>query len=121
VKHYAKLDLDVSEFVAALMRVPGYSAAAVAAGGLAGVYGLRPGEPILRPQFAYWFSKPEGATYRDLDASLATVLEQSRGALWIRQMALGPAPELCLQVASTASLPDGLQSQVIQLRPIWPE
>jgi hypothetical protein len=96
-------------------------AAAVAAGGNAGVYGLRRGTALRRPQYAQWFGKPEGVSYRDFFAQLEPVVDRAGGALWMRQMTLGPAREFCLHTSQPASLPAGLGALVMPLRPTWPD
>jgi hypothetical protein len=95
-------------------------AAAVAAGGTAGVYGLKLGTVPPRPQYAHWFAKPEGMAYREVFDQLAPVVDRVQGALWMRQMVLGPAREFCLHAAESVSLPAGIEALVIPLRPIWP-
>ena len=59
--------------------------------------------------------------YRDLSAQLAPVVEQVNGALWMRQMVLGPAREFCLHAGEPVSMLAGLSPLVIPLRPTWPE
>jgi hypothetical protein len=95
-------------------------AAAVAAGGVAGVYGLRLGTALRQPQYAHWFGKPEGMPYRELFAQLAPVIDRVEGALWMRQMVLGPAREFCLHTTRPVSMQEDLGALVIPLRRIWP-
>src|SRR6185436_6036574 len=45
---------------------PHDSVAALAANGIAGLYGLRAGVPLAVPDFASWFAKPEGMSYSAL-------------------------------------------------------
>lgn len=80
------------------------AAAALAAGGTAGLYTLRGGETLTAPARAYWFSKPEGMTYAQLDARLEDLV--ARGAcVWMRYMVLGPAREFCLWGPAGLKLP----------------
>ena len=100
---------------------PHDAAASVAAGGAGGVYGLRGGTALRRPHYAHWFGKPDGMPYRELFAQLAPVVDRVEGALWMRQMVLGPAREFCLHAEVSVSLLATLGALVIPLRPIWPE
>jgi len=100
---------------------PHDAAAAVAAGGAGGLYALRQGDAQREPRCAHWFGKPAGLPYRDLFALVAPVVEQARGALWMRQLVLGPALEFCLQAAAPAPVPAALRALVLPLRPAWPE
>jgi hypothetical protein len=95
-------------------------AAAVAAGGTAGVYGLKRGTVLRRPQYGHWFAKPEGMPYRELFDQLAPVVDRVDGALWMRQMVLGPTTEFCLHAAERVSLPAGIEALIIPLRQMWP-
>lgn len=99
---------------------PHDAAASVAAGGTAGVYGLKLGTVLRRPQYAHWFAKPEGMSYRELFDQLAPLVGRVQGALWMRQMVLGPAREFCLHTAEPVSPLAGLEALVISLRPTWP-
>ena len=97
-------------------------AASVAAGGVAGVYGLKVGTaPHARLHYAHWFGKPEGMSYRELFARLSPVVDRVDGALWMRQMVLGPAREFCLHAAVRVSELADFEALVIPVRPIWPE
>ena len=97
------------------------AAAAVAGGGAGGLYRLKRGSVMRRPAVAHWFSKPEGMAYRELFDRLAPIVDESRGALWMRQMVLGPAREFCLHAASTVTLADPIEPLVLSLRTVWPE
>jgi hypothetical protein len=99
---------------------PHDAAAAVAADGAAGVYGLRRGTALRQPQYAHWFSKPEGMSYGELFAQLAPVVDGVAGALWMRQMVLGPAREFCLHATRPVSLPGNVNALVIPLQRVWP-
>ncbi len=99
---------------------PHDAAAAPVAGGAGGVYGLRAGTGLRAPQFAHWFSKPAGMSYRELFARLAPVVERAQAALWMRQMVLGPAREFCLHAASPMPLPAPFDALGLPLRGVWP-
>ncbi len=97
------------------------AAAAVAAGGSGGLYGLRLGSVSAIPRYAHWFSKPNNVEYQRLFAELAPIVKRARGRLWMRQMVLGPAREFCLHAAETVTLPAAFGTLVLPLRPVWPE
>jgi hypothetical protein len=99
---------------------PHDAAAAAVADGAAGVYGLRAGTALRAPQYAHWFGKPPGMTYRELFAQLTPVVERAQAALWMRQMVLGPAREFCLHAASPESLPAPFEALVVPLRLVFP-
>ena len=58
--------------------------------------------------------------YGEFFARVAPEVEQAQGALWMRQMVLGPAREFCLHAAAPASLPAVFGALVIPLRQAWP-
>ncbi|MEX0894077.1 MAG: hypothetical protein WEB88_18045, partial [Gemmatimonadota bacterium] len=84
------------------------AAAALAEGGAGGLYALRAGEPTVRPTQANWFTKPAGMAHSALIEDLGPLVERHGGALWMRQLVLGPAPEFCLQATSPIRLPAAL-------------
>ncbi|HKG93687.1 MAG TPA: hypothetical protein VKA84_17400 [Gemmatimonadaceae bacterium] len=111
--------------VTASRQAPHDAAAALAAGGTAGLYRARLGEvasaaaAAAAPRSAQWFDKPDGVRYPELFAAMAPVVARARGTLWIRQMALGPAAEFCLQAEAPAELPLGIAARPLALRPVW--
>jgi hypothetical protein len=121
VKDFGALGLLNEAAVSASRMVPHNAAAAVAAGGAGGLYGLQCGSTSHHPRFAQWFGKPDGMSYKDLFAQIEPVVDQVQGVLWMRQMVLGPAPEFCLQAATPATLPAMFSALVIPLRQAWPE
>jgi hypothetical protein len=100
---------------------PHHAAAEAAAGGTAGLYALRLGEPLLPPRHACWLSKPPGMSYDRLFTELTPVVEKAGGALWMRQMTLGPAREFSLHAASAADVPAAFDPIVVSIRRLWPE
>lgn len=73
------------------------AAAARSAWGTAGLYRLRRGAPVdADVSYACWLAKPPGVRYPEFFEALAPVCEATGGALWGRQMTLGPTPEFCL-------------------------
>lgn len=107
--------------VSASRMMPHNAAAAAAAGGVGGLYGLQRGAVLRHPGYAQWFGKPDGMSYNDLFAQLAPVVDQVQGALWMRQMVLGPAREFCLHAATPVSLPAMFRDLVVPLRRAWPQ
>lgn len=61
-------------------------------------------------RLAAWISPPWGGTLEPLEELLGDGLNAVGGTLWRRELALGPAPELCLLAGE---LPDGLRPQRI--------
>lgn len=121
VRDFGALGLLNEAAVSSSRAQPHEAAASVAAGGTAGVYGLRFGTALRRPRYAYWFGKPEGMAYRELFDRLAPVVDRANGALWMRQMTLGPAREFCLHGREAVPLLAGVEALVIPLRPTWPD
>ena len=100
---------------------PHQAAAAAAEGGTAGVYGLRLGAALLPPRHAVWLSKPQGMRYAEMLVELKPLVEKSRGALWMRQMTLGPAREFSLHMATAVEVPRVFSPLVVPVRRVWPE
>jgi hypothetical protein len=121
VQDFGALGLLNEAAVSSSRAQPHDAAASVAAGGAGGLYGLRLGTALRWPRYAHWFSKPEGMPYRELFTQLAPVVDRLEGALWMRQMVLGPAREFCLHAAVPVPLPADLEAIVIPLRQTWPE
>ena len=94
-------------------------AAALVAGGTGGLYQLRLGTPVPAPRFAHWFGKPSGTRYADFFATLEPLVARCRGALWVRQLTMGPAREFCLHAAERVALPAAVEALVLPLRPVW--
>jgi hypothetical protein len=96
------------------------AAAAAAEGGTAELYSLRRGSVgDTIPSRAAWFSKPAGMSHDQLFSALEPLLHPVSGALWCRQMVLGPTPEFCLQSSAPVTLPEAFMPLVLELRPIW--
>jgi hypothetical protein len=106
--------------VTASRRRPHDAAATAAAGGAAGLYRLRLGRPARVPRHASWFAKPPGLSYDQLWQVVTPIVEGSPGALWMRQMVLGPATEFCLHTAAPVELPSGIAALTLELRTVWP-
>jgi hypothetical protein len=99
----AGLDVLNHAAVSGMRQLPHDRIAALAADGIAGLYGLRQGRPI-EPAIAYWLSKPAGASYAEFESSLAPLVADGC-CLWGRRMTLGPTPEFCLQAPGPRELP----------------
>ncbi|HEY7637013.1 MAG TPA: hypothetical protein VH763_15795 [Gemmatimonadales bacterium] len=97
------------------------AAASAAESGTAGLYRLRRGSAgDAVPAHAAWFGKSAGMSYDQLFSTLQRLLPSAAGALWCRQMVLGPTPEFCLQSAVPVTLPPPFAPLVLELRPVWP-
>jgi hypothetical protein len=106
--------------VSASRHGPHDAAAALAAGGTAGLYSARLGATDDPPKVVSWFAKPAGMRYPDLFATLAPVVREGKAALWGRQMTLGPAQEFCVHSSAPMLLPTPLAATVIECRRVWP-
>ena len=93
--------------------------AAGTAGGSAGLYRIRLGELVRAPRFTAWFAKPDGWSYAELYERLSPTLARG-GALWQRQMALGPG-EFCLHSSEPAEFPAGIDASSVALRSVFPK
>jgi len=120
VKDFGALGALNEGAVSGTMSDPHNAAAAVAEGGTASIYLLRRGDVMIDPGYAHWFDKPSGMTYAELAALLDPVVDREEAALWMRQLALGPARELCLHARKKVSLPSPFEAIVLPLRLIWP-
>lgn len=116
----ADLDRLNDAAVSGARQAPHDSAAAGTAGGTAGLYRLRHGEPLPRPAAAYWFAKPPALTYAVLDELVRPLMQRTGGALWTRQMTLGPALEFCLHTAALCELPPELAALAVPVRTVFP-
>ena len=115
----AALDSLNAAAVSASRQAPHDAAAALAAGGIAGLYTLRAGVALTAPAHATWFAKPEGMSYAQLDVALREVVAQG-ACLWMRYMVLGPTPEFCVHSGRAIELPAPFSGTVIELRSVWP-
>lgn len=102
--------------VTATRQAPHDAAAAPAVGGTAGLYRLRLGELERGPSVAHWFAKPPGMPYPQFLASMEGAADVARGALFIRQMVLGPTPECVLLAPVAAPLPPMIDALTLALR-----
>lgn len=105
--------------VSAALQAPHNAAAALAAGGAAGLYSLRGGAALPAPTHATWFAKPAGMTYPQLDAALRELVRDG-ACLWMRYMVLGPTPEFCLHSGAELELPGPFTGLRLKLRTVWP-
>jgi hypothetical protein len=106
--------------VSAARQGPHDEAAAAAAGGTAGLYRLRLGAPLPAPRYAQWFGKPDSMSYPELYELVRDAVQAGGGALWGRQMTLGPAREFCLHTSQPIAVPASLDVLPIELRGVWP-
>jgi hypothetical protein len=119
VEGTAALDPLNQAAVTAGRQPPHDAAAAAAQGGTAGLYRLRAGGATVH-RTAAWFAKPGGMSYGELYATLEPLVHRTDGALWGRQMVLGPSPEFCLHTPEPVGLPAPFMAQVVSRSPIWP-
>ena len=121
VRDSAALDALDEGAMSAGRRMPHDAAAAVAAGGTAGLYKARLGEPTTAPRFASWFTKPAGLSYEQLFTIIRPLVgTKNGGALWVRKMVLGPTPEMCLQTSEPVTLPAEFAPITLELRQVYP-
>jgi hypothetical protein len=118
VRDFAALG-PLNEAAVTAARAAHDAAAAVAAGGAGGLYRLRSGDALREPRFGHWFGKPGGMPYAEFFGALAPRVAECRGALWQRQLTLGPATEFCLHAAERVPLPGGITALVLPLRGAW--
>jgi hypothetical protein len=119
IRGFGELDALNQAAITASRQLPHDAAAAAAAGGVAGIYRARGGTPGQTPRLAYWFAKPAGMSYRELDDVMRPYTEAG-GVLWMRQMTLGPAREFCLQTGAPCTLPSSIDVLTLSFRHIWP-
>jgi len=115
----ADLDPLNEAAISAARQAPHDAAAALAVGGTAGLYRLRLGTPVEDAAIATWFAKPDGWSYTRLFETLQPLVDGAGGALWGRQMTLGPAREFCLDSATPVALPPGIAALVIERRRVF--
>ena len=99
----AGLDVLNDAAITQARQIPHDRIAALAADGIAGLYGLRLGV-LIEPAVAYWLSKPAGMSYAAFETSLAPLVADGC-CLWGRRMTLGPTPEFCLHTPGERRLP----------------
>jgi hypothetical protein len=120
VENSAALDPLNDGAVSGACEEPHNRVAREAADGTAGLYRLRYGTMRLRDaRSATWFSKPSSLSYRDLYDSMQLVVDENGGALWGRQMTLGPTTEFCLVSRTAVKLPTGIKGQQLDLEIVW--
>lgn len=120
VRDMASLALLNEAAVSGPRKPPHDAVARLAAGGIAGLYELKFGALLEPPKTATWFGKPSGMAYAALFALLEPVVTAAQGALWMRQMTLGPTQEFCLHSAAPVELPSIIAASVLSLEPVWP-
>ena len=120
VDDFASLGRLNEAAVSASRSAPHDRAAAHAAGGTAGLFGLRLGHATRSPTLATWFAKPASMPYPTFFATIGAEFESFDGGLWMRQMTLGPGTEFCLLGADHVAPSGMLHIRRIKLRPVWP-
>ncbi len=89
VEGWAALGELSARAVDARRRLPHDEVAAMAGEGWGGVYGLVRGDPAPPAGSARWLDKPRGIAYESFLAELHAP------CVWLRQLVLGPASEVC--------------------------
>lgn len=120
VESFASLATLNEGAVTGARSAPHDSVAAAAAGGAGGVYALRQGAVLSTPRYAQWFAKPSGTTYAALLSQVEPRVDEACGALWMRQMTLGPAREFCIHTREPLALPPSFDVIRLPLRQVWP-
>ena len=120
VRGFEDLDRLNEAAVTAARRLPHDEVARLVAGGTAGLYRLSRGTPLSAAKIATWFTKPSGRDYRGFLDQLAPLVSESGGALWMRQMVLGPTPEFCLHSRNPVVLPGECSPVDCQRSAVWP-
>jgi hypothetical protein len=122
VRDSAALDALNDAAVSARRQAPHDVVAGAVAGGTAGLYRLRQGQPPdTPPRYATWLAKPDGRTYAEFFESMRPLIDERQAQLWGRQMVLGPTQEFCLHSAELVRLPEALTGYTIELQVVWPE
>jgi len=103
--------------VSGVCEAPHNLVAREAAGGTAGLYRVKIGSATFEePRFALWLSKPDGVSYADFYSTLNPFVH---GALWQRQMTLGPTSEFLIHSAAPIELPESwTASQLLTLQSV---
>jgi hypothetical protein len=105
--------------VSGVCEAPHNLVAREAAGGTAGLYRIKQGSGFGQAQFALWLSKPAGVSYTDFYLMLEPVIKKEQGALWQRQMTLGPTSEFLIHSATPVQLPETwTASQLLTLQSV---
>jgi hypothetical protein len=121
VRDSAALDALNDAAVSARRQAPHDIVAGAVAGGTAGLYRLRQGEPPdAPPRVATWLAKPDEMAYAEFFEILRPLTTDRHARLWGRQMVLGPTLEFCLHSVEPIQLPESFTGRVIELRVVWP-
>lgn len=121
VEDFAALGTLNDAAVSGARAEPHRRAAELSADGAGGLYRLRHGTPLDAPGHAHWFSKPRGRSYDRVLAELSPTVDRTDGALWVRQLVLGPGRELCLRATTRVELPEWASPLLPARRPVWPK
>jgi len=99
----AQMELLNTAAVTGPLAQPHAEIAALYGSGAGSLYGLRAGS-VEAATDSYWFSKPAGMSYAELDSALAPLITTGV-ALLRRMMVLGPSPEFGLLSPQALTLP----------------
>ena len=113
----AALDRINEAAVSGVCEAPHNLVAREAAGGTAGLYRVKIGNLFVEPRFALWLAKPDGVSYPDFYQALEPIIAD--GALWQRQMTLGPTTEFLIHSTTSIQLPETwIASQLLTLQSV---
>jgi hypothetical protein len=116
----AALDVLNDAAITGTRREPHDAAARAASTGTAGLYRLVRGRLAFADvRLALWFSKPEGWSHDEVYRSIAEAAAGVPAQLWVRNMALGPTPELCVLAAEPVELPAGIEPRLLRLELVF--
>ena len=116
VEDWASLGALNEAAVSGRRRVPHDRAAAPAGGGAGGLYRLVAGDAgSVEAGSAAWVSKPRGSAYADFVRDLR---EAADGAIWRRQLVLGPGSEFCVLATSRPALAHA--DALVERTVLWP-
>lgn len=97
-------------------RPPHNAIAPLAGPGIGAIYALAHGQPDTAARYRTRINKPTGMSYQNLLSQLREAAE-TNGALWQRQLVLGPDTEFLLDTTSPPRIPD-LSTEVTALSPV---
>ena len=109
----AQMELLNVAAVNGTMVEPHAEIAALYGSGAGSLYGVRAGD-LEAAAHSYWFSKPAGMSYAEMDSALAGLITAGV-ALLRRMMVLGPSPEFCMFSPAELTLPAPF---VVEHRPL---
>lgn len=99
----AQMEILNSAAVSGDLKAPHDAVAELYGKGAGSLYQIRAGSVPANPYHSYWFAKPSGMTYAELDQHVTPLLTDA--VLLRRMMVLGPSPEFAILSSAPVSLP----------------